>query len=298
MIQPIAQLRQPYIQTLTSQVSLTSNRKASVGKRNSVPDDVPIRLAVTFAPSRARVMTGVHGALYPRPSKKSTDALYVMANHGQLLEYSLDPIPDQTIAKDKICESSPIELNIVAFGQWNLGKPSGKDRNELSPPLPSTNPLLVTRDLMLPVENPYIETENEDGWLSQVEIITHVGPARRLWMGPQFSFRTFQHPGLSDDLAELDVTVATRPQLQQSDPVQMPDKGGSLTRAGSGGQGAQMPVLIECGSASSFELSPRFANLSIRGSHETVHMDVENELREAMTDIKSSPREGRSCFNS
>ena len=29
----------------------------------------------------------------------------------------------------------------------------------------------------------------------QVEIVTHIGPARRLWMGPQFSFRTFQHMG-------------------------------------------------------------------------------------------------------
>ena len=70
MIQPIAQLRQPYIVTLTSQVNndiyyrlinfnptptqvtLTSTRKPSHGKRNSVPDDIPIRLAVTFAPSR------------------------------------------------------------------------------------------------------------------------------------------------------------------------------------------------------------------------------------------------------
>ena len=60
------------------------------------------------------------------------------------------------------------------------------------------------------------------------------------------------------------------------------------------------PVFIECGSANSFELSPRFANMSIRyhfhfmimeiilpvfrGSREAVHLDVENELREAMSD--------------
>ena len=29
----------------------------------------------------------------------------------------------------------------------------------------------------------------------QVEIITHSGPHRRLWMGPQFSFKTFQGSG-------------------------------------------------------------------------------------------------------
>ena len=32
------------------------------------------------------------------------------------------------IAKDKVCESSPIDLNIVAFGQWNLAKSGGKER--------------------------------------------------------------------------------------------------------------------------------------------------------------------------
>lgn len=33
---------------------------------------------------------------------------------------------------------------------------------------------------------------NDEQWLSQVEIITHTGPHRRLWMGPQFAFKTFQ----------------------------------------------------------------------------------------------------------
>lgn len=287
LIQPISQLRQPYIQTLTSQVSLTTNRKSSgVSKRNSVPDDVPIRLAVTFAPSRARVMTGVHGALYSRPIKNPTDSLYVMANHGQLLEYSLDPIPDQTIAKDKICESSPIELNIVAYGQWNLGKLE-KDRTEISPPLALTNPLIITKESLVPSEGPYPDDINEDGWLSKVEIVTHIGPARRLWMGPQFSFKTFQHPGQSDEIYEMEVNVASRP--QQSEPVQMP--GGAMDHRGFRGQTGQMPVLIECGSASSFELSPRFANLSIRGSREHVHIDLENELKEAMTEVKSCPKE-------
>ena len=29
--------------------------------------------------------------------------------------------------------------------------------------------------------------------LNQVEIITHTGPHRRLWMGPQFNFKTYQN---------------------------------------------------------------------------------------------------------
>ena len=39
------------------------------------------------------LLAGVHGG-YSRHSKKPADSLYVMANHGQLLEYSLEPVPD------------------------------------------------------------------------------------------------------------------------------------------------------------------------------------------------------------
>ena len=49
----------------------------------------------------------------------------------------------------------------------------------------------------------------------------------------------------------------------------------------------QHNVLIECGSASSFELSPRFANHPFRerlSSQEQFHQDVENEIQEAMSD--------------
>merc|ERR1712032_324384 len=173
-----------------------------------------------------------------------------------------------------VCESSPIDLNIVAFGQWNLAKSGGKERTEVSPPLEAANPLLISKDLLGSQEEPWPEDDSEDRWLSQVEIVTHIGPARRLWMGPQFSFRTFQHMGQSeDDLADTDVTVTTRP--QQSEPMQMPGGANPLQKP---------PVFIECGSANSFELSPRFANLAIRGSREHVSLDVESELREAMAD--------------
>merc|ERR1719234_1289087 len=165
-------------------------------------------------------------------------------------------------------------MNIVAFGQWNLAKSGGKERTEVSPPLEPANPLLISKELLGSQEEPWPEDDSEDRWLSQVEIVTHIGPARRLWMGPQFSFRTFQTLGQSeDDLADMDVTVTTRP--QQSEPMQMPGGAHPLQKP---------PVFIECGSANSFELSPRFANLAIRGSREHVSLDVESELREAMSD--------------
>ena len=49
---------------------------------------------------------------------------YIYAIRIQILIILFSAIP-----KDKVCESSPIELNIVAYGQWNLGKLAGPGRD-------------------------------------------------------------------------------------------------------------------------------------------------------------------------
>ena len=73
-------------------------RKSSKGnKDHSVNvEDTPIRLAVTFAPSRARIMGAQNNYIFNRQPRRMSDCLYVMANHGVLLEYALDPIPDSS----------------------------------------------------------------------------------------------------------------------------------------------------------------------------------------------------------
>lgn len=40
-------------------------------------------------------------------------------------------------------------------------------------------------------------TRADDNWLANIDIETHAPPHRRLWMGPQFAFKTFQPPGCS-----------------------------------------------------------------------------------------------------
>ena len=40
-----------------------------------------------------------------------------------------------TVSVSQVCESSPVELNVVAFGQWNLARPAEKERMEVAPPL-------------------------------------------------------------------------------------------------------------------------------------------------------------------
>lgn len=58
----------------------------------------------------------------------------------------------------------------------------------------------INTDTMTTTSENSISTSNSGGgggggdWLSQVEIITHAGPHRRLWMGPQFMFKTYNTP--------------------------------------------------------------------------------------------------------
>ncbi|RMC10627.1 hypothetical protein DUI87_12338 [Hirundo rustica rustica] len=89
--------------------------------------------------------------------------------------------------------------------------------NELQPPFNANHPLLLAADAvqyyqyllagLVPPGSPGPITRHEsydslasdhsgqedEEWLSQVEIVTHTGPHRRLWMGPQFQFKTI-HP--------------------------------------------------------------------------------------------------------
>lgn len=114
-----------------------------------------------------------------------------------VLQLSRKCFPD--IPKDKVCDESAIELDVEAKAQWLLGSRSNSHA-ELSPPLPSDNWLIKDRviDNNLNLDTSQIENcksdERDDRWLSQVEIVTHAGPHRRLWMGPQFIFKTYNTP--------------------------------------------------------------------------------------------------------
>lgn len=66
---------------------------------------------------------------------------------------------------------------------------------EIQPPLSGDNWLLKNRlefkDSSMDMD---VSAENDERWLSQVEIVTSSGPHRRLWMGPQFIFKTYNTP--------------------------------------------------------------------------------------------------------
>lgn len=105
------------------------------------------------------------------------------------------------IPKDKLCDDTSIELEVEPKAQWNLMRKDGS--TEIEPPLAVESWLLKDRFADVSVgtlmegstslSDPGAD-DRDDRWLSQVEIITHAGPHRRLWMGPQFTFKTYNTP--------------------------------------------------------------------------------------------------------
>lgn len=96
------------------------------------------------------------------------------------------------IPASKQNDDSPIELHVEAKAQWNLLR---KDTSiEIQPPLSPDNWLLKNRMDTKEHNCDSDASDNDERWLSQVEIVTSSGPHRRLWMGPQFIFKTYNTP--------------------------------------------------------------------------------------------------------
>lgn len=180
--------------------------------------------------------------------------------------------------------------------------------NEIQPPLPSDNLLLLDR-LRGSLDKAGNDSDS-DQWLSRVEIITHAGPHRRLWMGPQFIFKTYNTPSGSNlhqievESVEIGLTTGGAASLNgarpaRSNPMNMP-----------GGERPIVPVFIESGSYSewmkeeeerkeflmqflkllgSYEQSPRFRSFEDMDDFQLEPRDsqLREDLAEAMRDCST-----------
>ncbi|GIX68121.1 breast carcinoma-amplified sequence 3 homolog [Caerostris extrusa] len=201
-IQPLAQLKQALSLALSAGASKPrSPGKDRLNKRKSSGSEI-VCISTAFAPPRAWLV-GSPSLTRDKRDKPAMDSLFL---------------------------SLIFMLDVVAHAQWNLLRPTSS--SDVQPPLSNTNPLMFTPDTsahdtgrgrrtseigMLTCDTK--SAELEESWLSEVEIITHAGPHRRLWMGPQFSFQTFQHSSNTTVLSSNSSAL-----LSQS-----PDAHGALT---------------------------------------------------------------------
>nr|XP_036221024.1 breast carcinoma-amplified sequence 3 homolog isoform X2 [Bactrocera oleae] len=307
IVQALAQLRQPFaLGSPPGSAGLVMPGKIGVGnsgisaasqrqRHSSLSDDngKPLSVCAIFAKSRSWLLEppNVTREASHRVQRKSVDSLFVMAGHGALIQYDLDTKLASNIAKDKICDDTPIELEVEAKAQWNLGR-RRDGSHELAPPLENDNWLIKDRNLcLLDSIRQYDELEEKtESWVSQVEIITHAGPHRRLWMGPQCVFKTYNTPSGSNlnhvDVEAVEIGVsksANSASAIRSHPLSMP-----VTAAAR----CSLPVLIESGSYSSVEQSPKLMD---RFRHEHLDSDFamahgDSRLKEDLADaMRESP---------
>ncbi|KAL6423017.1 hypothetical protein ACFW04_010479 [Cataglyphis niger] len=243
ILHPLSQIRQP---SSLNQVNNSSQPSRPQQRQRLHSDDsgtLPLKICACFAPPRAWIYAQRESS--SKVVKRAIDSLFIMACHGNMIQYDLEPKPVAGVPKEKVCDDTMIELDVEAKGQWPLCRVPNS--SELVPPLPLSNPLLSIT--FTPKNNQELDSA-EDRWLSQVEIVTHAGPHRRLWMGPQFAFKTYNAPsGVAVNLVEAEAIeigiTGSRP--ARSKPVNMPHAASRPL----------MPVVID-GSGSSYEQSPRF----------------------------------------
>lgn len=243
ILHPLSQIRQP---SSLNQVNNSSQPSRPQQRQRLHSDDsgtLPLKICACFAPPRAWIYAQRESS--SKVVKRAVDSLFIMACHGNMIQYDLEPKPVAGVPKEKVCDDTMIELDVEAKGQWPLCRVPNS--SEFVPPLPLSNPLLSVT--FAPKNNQELDTA-EDRWLSQVEIVTHAGPHRRLWMGPQFVFKTYNAPsGVAVNLVEAEAVeigiTGSRP--ARSKPVNMPHAASRPL----------MPVVID-GSGSSYEQSPRF----------------------------------------
>lgn len=161
---------------------------------------------------------------------KPVNSLFIISDvNGNLVEYTLDVMVDTSkAAGNKATNDSPILLKITPKAQWPLERFVASD--EIKYPIESDNPLILNSNINNKQRNNsnesglqgaqtnysmnsfspnnmnslnslssyqtapnslVVQPSSNDEWIKQIEISTHIGPHRRLFMGPQFVFKTF-----------------------------------------------------------------------------------------------------------
>ncbi|KAG5836751.1 hypothetical protein ANANG_G00231890 [Anguilla anguilla] len=261
VVQPLAQVKQP--------VTLGTITKRT-GKAKPPPQISPSKslagefcVAAIFAPSRSRYSSNPSMKREKDQAKQPVvDSLYILSCYGNLVEHVLEPRPISMA--QKISDDTPLELSTSPRACWTLARTPQWNELTVPPFVLDQSPLLTC--ILVPPGSPGPITRHEsydslasdhsgpddEEWLSQVEIVTHTGPHRRLWMGPQFQFKTLhpsgqttvisssssvlqshgpsdsQQPLLDFDTEALDLH-SLRIQPVRSEPVSMP---GSSSRLG------------------------------------------------------------------
>ncbi|KAJ8312061.1 hypothetical protein KUTeg_009434 [Tegillarca granosa] len=308
-VYPLAQIKQPL-----NLVTTIGGTKTQSPTHSSTGTDNIIAVSSCFCTPRLWVGGSPNLSVDKREERRAVDSLFVVNHIGTLVEYILEPKP-KAAASEKISDESMLDLAVTGYTQWHLQR--SKTSEEVKPPLANLGELApVTRHDSkdsLSSEHSNKDTDIDEQWLSQVEIFTHVGPHRRLWMGPQFAFKTYQNvqnttvlsPNSSALLSQSpEANVAAMDIPTRSSPVAMPNSRPAYRRQAMGsdstpppGKGPNTPLLIEAGS---FDQSPNLCDVYSSWAESTVAKqprgseEEEDRIKETLAEamLESPLKEG------
>ncbi|KAG8451686.1 hypothetical protein GDO86_003757 [Hymenochirus boettgeri] len=210
VVLPLVQIKQPM--TLGTITKRTGKAKPATQISPSKSMGAEFCVAAAFGSSRSWFANNQSIKRDKDQSKQCiVESLYIISCYGTLVEHFLEPRPLSTVVK--INDDTPLEMWTSPRASWTWTP----QWNEFQPPFYTNHPLLLAADVvqyyqyllagLIPPGSPGPITrhgsydslasdhsgQDDEEWLSQVEIVTHTGPHRRLWMGPQFQFKTI-HP--------------------------------------------------------------------------------------------------------
>lgn len=181
---PLVQLRSSFMGAHLPQAPSTTlggSRKVSESDDGSGGASV-VRVVCCFAPPRGAAPLASHVPMSvagpgarERLQRRMAESLYVMTcATGSLVEYGLEPKLAAGIPREKACDKSAIDLDVISSAQWLLHRPLIPSV-ELAPPLTPTVLSFITNgcdsfDQKKESPSPVLAAnkETQDAWLAQV----------------------------------------------------------------------------------------------------------------------------------
>lgn len=297
LVYPLAQIKTPTSTRCSGSCCGGTGTGSTKCSSKLMPDSQGI--AIEFAASRGWLATNASAARTEPLRPSAVDSLFILDLCGNLTEYLLEPQAAKGVPHS---EDSPLEVHVTSRAQWALGRTpiaseqklpisrghpivdaciketqhrndcgSSVSKGKMKVKVCSADPDCPTAELIsVSLCNHKNVKEKDDHWLSNIEMESHASPHRRLWMGPQFAFKTFQPPGslsnstqgLGDNRVcsgatitphrdgcpvdlfaeELDLQ-SLRLQPVRSDPVPTPGQSGDIIGFASSNLGETMPLV-------------------------------------------------------
>ena len=189
------------ISALHSAALVTENMSYLASNTSNMIHYDNVHAVSIFAESRGFSKNNFHDSVKLKP----VSSLFVISDvNGNLVEYVLDVMIDGG-KNSKPSNDSPIMLKITPKAQWPLNRFISND--EVTYPIQTDNPLMknlptrsaLSKQASYEIPNATFTTATSLGthqsinceWIKLIEVNTHIGPHRRLFMGPQFIFKTF-----------------------------------------------------------------------------------------------------------